>query len=115
MDLETPQHISELNSAIAFLSLKNAIELFSSEMCWGVSSYTSHPRTMTTAHATFLLNKITRILIFSKNSLPRIRIHIHFLIRGKLLHYLGSVEFKEMKGKFNDEVITKGENNTLEG
>ena len=46
MDLETPQHISELNSAIAFSRLKNGIALFSSEMCWGVSKSTSHPRTM---------------------------------------------------------------------
>ena len=46
MDLETPQHISELNSAIAFSRLKNAIALFSSEMCCGVSKSTSHPRTM---------------------------------------------------------------------
>ena len=43
MDLETPQHIFELNSAIAFLSLENAIALFSSKMCWGVSKSTSHP------------------------------------------------------------------------
>ena len=46
VDLETPQHISELNSAIAFSSLENAIALFSSEMWWGVSKSTSHPKTM---------------------------------------------------------------------
>ena len=41
MDSETPPHISELNSAIALLRLENAIALFSSEMCWGVSESTS--------------------------------------------------------------------------
>ena len=46
MDLETPQHISELNSAIAFSRLKNVIALFCSEMCWGVSKSTSHPKTV---------------------------------------------------------------------
>ena len=46
MDLETTEHISELNSAIAFLRLKNAIALFSSEMCSVVSKSTSHPQTM---------------------------------------------------------------------
>ena len=40
------QRISELNSAAAFFRLKNAITLFSSEMCWGVSKSTSHPQTM---------------------------------------------------------------------
>ena len=48
--METPQHISELNSAIALSSLDNAIALFSSEMCWGVSKSTSHPRTMMCGH-----------------------------------------------------------------
>ena len=37
VDLETTQHISELNS------LENAIAPFSSEMCWVVSKSTSHP------------------------------------------------------------------------
>ena len=49
MDLGAPQHISELNSAIAFLTLKNVIALFSSEMCGGASKRsksTSHPKTM---------------------------------------------------------------------
>ena len=46
MDLEAPLHISELNSAILFLSLKNVIALFSSEMCRGASKSTSHPQTM---------------------------------------------------------------------
>ena len=80
VDLEIPSLISELNSAIAFLStrnaialqqiqllersewpwvpradrqvwggtsrLKNAIALFSSEMCGGASKSTSHPKTM---------------------------------------------------------------------
>ena len=32
VDLEAPLHISELNSAIMFLSLKNMIALFSSEL-----------------------------------------------------------------------------------
>ena len=45
------EHISELNSAIAFLSLENSIALFSSEMCWGVSKYTSQPKTMITVEA----------------------------------------------------------------
>ena len=39
-------HISELNSAIAFLSLESGIALFSSEMCRGASKSTSHPQTM---------------------------------------------------------------------
>ena len=46
VDLEAPLHISELNSAILFLSLKNRIALFSSEMCRGASKSTSHPQTM---------------------------------------------------------------------
>ena len=46
VDLEAPPHISELNSAIAFLTLKNAIALFNSEMCGGASKSTSHPQTM---------------------------------------------------------------------
>ena len=50
MDLEEPPYISELNSAIAFLRLKSAIALFSSEMCGGPSKSTSHPKTMTCTH-----------------------------------------------------------------
>ena len=46
VDLEAPPHISELNSAIASLTLQNAIALFSSEMCGGASKSTSHPQTM---------------------------------------------------------------------
>ena len=46
MDLEAPLHISELNSAIPLLSLKNGIALFSSEMCRDASKSTSHPQTM---------------------------------------------------------------------
>ena len=45
VDLEAPLHISELNSAIAFLSLKNGIALwFSSEMCRDDSSPHLIPR-----------------------------------------------------------------------
>ena len=50
VDLELSSLISELNSAIAFLSLKNAIALFSSEMSEDVSKSTSHPRTMIWAY-----------------------------------------------------------------
>ena len=57
MDLETTEHISELNSAIAFLSLKNAIALFSSEMCSVVSKSTSHPQTMTCRHYKELISR----------------------------------------------------------
>ena len=35
VDLETPQHISELNSAITSSRLANPIALFISEMCGG--------------------------------------------------------------------------------
>ena len=46
VDLEAPLHISEVNSTIAFLSLKSGIALFSSEMtlCRCASKSTSHPQ-----------------------------------------------------------------------
>ena len=46
VDLEGPLHISELNSAIAFLTLKMRFALFSSEMCSGASKSTSHRQTI---------------------------------------------------------------------
>ena len=55
MDLEAPLYISELNSAIVYLSLKNTIALFSSEMFRGASKSTSHPKTMMYSHDSSVL------------------------------------------------------------
>ena len=44
--MEASLHISELNSTITFLSFKNVIALFSSEMCRDASKSTTHPQTM---------------------------------------------------------------------
>ena len=67
--MEAPQHISELNSAIAFLTLKTAIALFSSELCGGASKPTSHPQTMICLCMAFVHNRLVstkNCQIFSK-------------------------------------------------
>ena len=49
-------HISELNSAIAFLSVKNAIALFSSEMC--IPSFQVHISSQDHGHDMIVVHKL---------------------------------------------------------